>query len=162
MFETFLKVYFKLLKRYGEDGLQKFFCEFKADRLLLPKEIPPLRVCDPPSPLEENSTGSPGAEHSKIHLLPSAVLLAGAVDCSLKEAVGKTSVLQLSPSQRGQHSSAPASMQPIAGHLLGGQVDISGGAQLDPLMNAHLQWLQHGDFHQYTPVGTSPLPVAIH
>lgn len=92
MFETFLKVYFKLLKRYGEDRLQKFFCELEPGRLLLPKEVPPLWVRDPPPtprPLEERELHwSPGAEHSKSHLLPSAVLLAGAGDCSLEEAVG--------------------------------------------------------------------------
>lgn len=60
MFETFLKVYFKLLKHYGEDRLQKFFCELEPGRLLLPKEVPPLWVRDPLPPVpwkRENSIG---------------------------------------------------------------------------------------------------------
>lgn len=120
-FETFLKVYFKLLKRYGEDGLQKSFCEFKADRLLLPKEVPPSAgACPPPSPsVPWKRTPLGCQEQSTLNLIWSPDVLAGAVDCSLEEALGETSVLQLSPSQGSQHSSAPPSMQPITGHLLG-------------------------------------------
>lgn len=130
MFETFLKVYFKLLKHYGEDRLQKFFCELEPGRLLLPKEVPPLWVRDP-LPLSLGRERTPLVARSRaLQISPAPISCPTCWSRGLQ--FGRGCGLDICPAVQPWPggSALLCSIQPAA-HLLGGQVGIAGGAQLD-------------------------------
>lgn len=130
MFETFLKVYFKLLKRYGEDRLQKFFCELEPGRLLLPKEVPPLWVRDP-LPLSLGRERTPLVSRSRaLQISPAPISCPTCWSRGLQ--FGRGCGLDICPAAQPWPGGSEllCSIQPAA-HLPGGQAGIAGGAQLD-------------------------------
>lgn len=66
LFETFLKVYFKLLKCYGEDWRQKL--SFVSLRQIIASDQRSLLSTDLCSPFPEE-WGPPGAQLSQLHPL---------------------------------------------------------------------------------------------